>query len=193
MRVTAHLDSAAVGLDAWPTPLDGPLSWAYAARALSRGEDIPPAPTVSTEAADFPLPLSRWRRGDWWGWRSSRAHFDTMAHTAIEVRRKPATGPMSVWTLDAKHHTGLGPMKARNVTRAATLARTIWWDVEATNPDDLADLLSRVTHLGARHNAGSGHVSYWSLDDVDGDWSDRDWPPAVACRAPYWHPSRRQP
>ena len=84
-------------------------------------------------------------------------------------------------------------MKARNVTRAATLARTIWWDVEATDPDDLADLLSRVTHLGARHNAGSGHVSHWSLDDVDGDWSDRDWPPAVACRAPYWHPSRRRP
>ncbi len=119
MRVTAHLDSAAVGLDTWATPLDGPLSWAFAMRALGRGEDIPPTPTVSTPAADFPLPLKRWERGGWWGWRSSRAHFDSPTHISIEVRRKPATGPMSVWTRDARHHTGLGPMKARNVTRSA--------------------------------------------------------------------------
>lgn len=192
MRVTAHLDSAAVGLDTWATPLDGPLSWAFAMRALGRGEDIPPTPTVSTPAADFPLPLERWERDGWWGWRSSRAHFDSPTHTSIEVRRKPATGPMSVWTRDARHHTGLGPMKARNVTRSAIVTSTMWWDVEPSDPDDLADLLACVTHLGARHNAGFGHVSHWTLDPILGDWSDRDWPPAVACRAPYWHPSRRR-
>lgn len=192
MRVTAHVDSPVVGIDAWATPLDGPLSWAYAMRAHDRGEQIPPPPTASTEAADFPLPLERWERDGWWGWRSSRAHVDAPIHTAVEVRRKPATAPMSLWTSDAKHHTGLGPMKARNVTRAAIVARTIWWDVEATDADDLSNLLTFITHVGARHNAGCGHVSHWAIDDIDGDWTDRDWPPSAACRAPYWHPSRRR-
>lgn len=191
MRVTAHLDSPIVGADTWQTPLDGPLSWAWAVRARARGETIPPAPTPSTPAADFPLPLARWQREGWWGWRTSRAHIDGPVHTAMEIRRKPATGPMSVWTSDAKHHNGLGPTKARNVIRAAIVTSTIWWDVEPTDVDDLADLLRHVTHLGARHNAGASHVTHWTLDDVDGDWTDREWPPTVACRAPYWHPSRR--
>ncbi|MDU1580838.1 hypothetical protein [uncultured Cutibacterium sp.] len=194
MRVTARLDSTAVGLDTWQTPLDGPLSWAWAMRARGRGDDIPPAPTMHTDAPDFPLPLGRWDFDGWWGWRTSRAHVDHPVHTAVEMRRKPATGPMTVWTRAAKHHTGLGPMKARNVVRSAVACTEVWWDVDQTDFEDLVDLLTHVTHIGARHNAGAGHVVSWTVDrDVEGDWTDRDWPPDAPCRAPYWHPSRRRP
>ena len=71
--------------------------------------------------------------------------------------------------------------------------------LRTTSLHDLEDLLRMVTHLGARHRNGQGHVATWDIDeggDVDA-WRRRPMPsqagPVMGIRAPYWHPSRRSP
>ncbi|MCO6684750.1 hypothetical protein V7G09_04820 [Cutibacterium avidum] len=189
MRITAHLDTSVVGLEEHPTMLDGPLSWAWAMRARAHGQPI--EPITPTHAPDFPLPLRRWELGGTWGWQVSCAHYAEPLHTSTDIRRKPATQAMTFLTHDAKVHLGLGPRKARNVIRSAAITDQIWWDAEVTDVDDLADLLRLVTHIGARHNAGHGHVTAWTIEHRDGGWDDRPFPPQEAARAPYWHYTRR--
>ena len=178
--------------------LDGPLAWAFVTRALSHGYTLEPLRN-DTEPPDFPLPLDTWERGGAWGWKASRALPDVIAYTAVQVRRKPATLPMSRYAPDKKHHSGLGPYKARDATLSGVVAPTISWHAVATNRGDLEDLLRHVTHLGARHRNGLGEVLNWTVEPGAADgWQDRpmpavDGPLLLRPRAPYWHGLGRMP
>ena len=191
LTVTADLSTPLIGVDRSPMMLDAPLSWAYAERARSRGEKLPPLTTAS--AADFPLPLDRWQEAGTWGWCTSAGEMEIAAHVAAQIRRKPATHAMARYTSDRAHHAGLGPTKARDTTLAAVLATHITWQVLATDRADLEDLLALVTNLGGRHRNDFGHVSRWVIEPgLDPEaWRDRPMPPVAAARAPYWHPARR--
>lgn len=197
LTVTARLDTLSVGLGRRPLMLDGPLAWAYSQRALSTGEQL--EPITEAHAMDFPLPLERVDVAGTWVWATSQADLDIAAHAAIQVRRKPATQAMARYSTDRAHHSGLGPYKARDATLPAEIVLTATWHVLCTDRGDLEDLLRMVTHLGARHRNGQGHVATWDIDegeDVDA-WRRRPMPsqsgPVMGIRAPYWHPSRRSP
>ena len=172
--------------------LDGPLAWAWAHRALAQGVSLAPLRN-DVEPADFPLPLATWEQDGTWGWRVSRALPQVVGHTAVQVRRKPAVQAMARYAPDAKHHAGLGPYKARDATLPGTVAAAITWHADATDIDDLHDLLRHVTHLGARHRNGHGLVLDWTVTDGPPDgWRDRPWPDPdgpqmLRPRAPYWH------
>lgn len=177
--------------------LDGPLAWAYAQRALARGEEL--APITPDYAQDFPLPLERVDVADTWVWATSRATLDVQLRTAVEIRRRPAVAAMAKYATDRAYHAGLGPYKARDVTLPAELISTAVWHVLATDRQDLESLLKLTTHLGARHRNGLGRVRKWVIrEDPDREaWRDRPMPSddgqRVAIRAPYWHETRRYP
>ena len=188
VRVTAHLDTAVVG----EVPLlDGPLSWAAAMTH-------PDPPPMSAEfAADFDLPLGRWEMRGFWGWQVSRPHPMVVHHSSVESRRRPAVDVMPLFSTARDHHAAMGPMKARNTVLASTHIAEVCWDAVVTDVDELCRLLSHVTHLGARHRDGFGHVTRWEISessDRDG-WMDRPLPaddgPVLRVRAPYWHPTER--
>jgi len=196
LRITAVMSTPTVGVDTHPSLLDGPLYWAFAQRAKSRGGRM--APTSRAFAPDLPLPLAKWERGDAWGWCVSRAHYEAASHTALEVRRKPEVPAMVRFGADRKMHIGTGPWKARDSLIPVAWMPEIWWDADVTDPDDLEDLLRLITHIGARHRAGSGQVAQWSVNPgpIDG-WRDRPMPDPsgrpMSIRAPHWHPTRSRP
>lgn len=212
VRVTALLAEPVVGLAQHPGALDGPAAFGAYQSALAAGDRFDPIPAAW--ALDFALPLATWTRphpggGDArlgaadpahaWGWACSRALYDTDAHTAVQIRRKPATAQMARFAPDAKHHAGLGPYKARDTLHPAVAARRVHWFALA-DPRALEELLAHVTHLGRAARHGNGRVLAW---DVAADpqahegWARRPFPhpggSLDAIRAPYWHPSRRLP
>lgn len=191
--ITAHLSTPVIGRVG---PLDGPLAWAAWQDAAATGQTIPP---ISDEHAhDFDLPLARWEKDGYWGWRVSNPITTPTHHSALEVRRKPASQAMAAYTTAREHHTGLGPTKARNVTLATTYYDTITWHADITNEDHLEHLLGHITHLGARHRNGLGRVTHWDITPGPEDgWRQRPMPTpggqVMRVRAPYWHPTERTP
>lgn len=200
LTVVALLDSPVIGLDQ-PTMLDGPLAWAYAQWAHTT---VPPTmlpPLTAGFAADLPLPLARHDVAGTWVWCTSRAKLVTAGHTSVEVRRKPNIAAMARFGRERKFHLGLGPHKARDTTIAASWVTEASWEVVCTDRPFLEVLLGMVTHLGARHRNGHGHVREWRVgpSDLPEGWRDRPMPTSdpggipYGVRAPYWHPTRHYP
>lgn len=213
VRVAARLAEPVVGLAEQPAPLDGPVSWGVYLAAVDAGVPLPPL--TPEWAVDFALPLATWARpvpdgeqpdprlltadGRVWGWACSRALYDVDAHTAVDVRRKPATAQMARYTGERKHHSGLGPHKARSVALPAVVAREVhWWTL--ADPDRLRQLLDRVTHLGRNTRHGHGRILTWTITEDEQartGWQQRPTPATGgrpdSVRAPYWHPTRRLP
>ncbi len=189
--ITAHLDTPVVG----DVPiLDGPLAWAAWQQAVKDGEDVPPI--TDEHAHDFPLPLDTWKMRGHWGWCVSAPITEPAHHSAVEIRRKPPAPPLALYSTAKEHHTGLGPLKARNVTLAATHHPTIMWHADVTDQKQLEQLLGHITHLGARHRNGFGHVTHWEITTGPEDgWKQRPLPDPdgalMRVRAPYWHPTER--
>lgn len=191
MRITAKLDTPTIGRIG---PLDGPLAWAWIQRAIQAGKPIPQM--ADDYAFDAPLPLATWHRDGYWGWCVSEPHLNPVHHSATEIRRKPATQPMALYSNAREHHHGLGPMKARNTIVPTTYHHTISWDAAVTNETELRNLLGLITHLGARHRNGYGHITHWHIKPgAPGGWQARKFPaevgPVERVRAPYWHPTER--
>ena len=193
VTITAHLDTPVIGELG---PLDGPLSWASWQDHLARG--LPVEEITDDYAPDFPLPLATWEEAGVWGWRVSAPITSPVHHSTHESRRRPATGPMAAYTTAREHHSGLGPMKARNVILTQTHHLAIQWHADTADRDELARLLAMITHLGARHRDGKGHVARWEITDGPADgWRKRPMPAPdgrlMRPRAPYWHPTERTP
>lgn len=193
--VTAHFDTLSVGLVEQPLMLDGPLAWAAAMAAHTAGTPIPPI--TREHAPDLDLPLARWEEHGTWGWCTSQAALAVAAHTAIAVRRKPATAAMARYTTDSHHHAALGPYKARDTTVPAAWVHSATWRIVATDTDRLHNLLALITHIGRHRNLGHGHVVRWTTapgGDPDG-WRDRPMPgpgqPRRGYRPPYHHATRQ--
>jgi hypothetical protein len=211
--VTARLAEPVVGLAEQLAPLDGPASWG--AYLTSQEARVPLPPLTAEWAVDFALPLATWTTpctrpdpdprllaadgSSVWGWACSRALYQVDAHTAVQVRRKPATREMAHYTREKKHHSGLGPFKARDVTLPAVLAREVYWHALA-QPDQLRALLARVTHLGRHTRHGHGRVLAWDVvadEEAREGWRQRPLPipggRPERIRAPYWHHTREMP
>lgn len=191
MQIVATLDTPVIG-DLGP--LDAQLAWAAWQEAERDGVELPPI--TDDHVHDFDLPLETWTRGDYWGWCVSSPTMDTPHHSATEIRRRPATEAMAAYTTAKEHHSGLGPMKARNVTLGASHHTTVTWHADVTDLPRLQELLSIITHLGARHRNGYGHVTSWRITDGAPDgWENRPMPSTHGVvqrvRAPYWHPTER--
>lgn len=193
LTITAVLTAPIVGLVEQDIMLDGPLAWAAWQDAERRGMQTPPI--TPTECADFALPLARWDMHGTWGWCVSSPRYEVVRHTAIQTRRKPATREMARFTTEREHHSGLGPYKARDVTRSAAWVTSIAWDAHVTDDSRLEALLALVSHLGAERRVGHGRVAEWITTPCEPDsWQARPLPTpgtSGAFRAPYWHPSRR--
>lgn len=190
-KITAHLDTPIIGKLG---PLDGPVAWAYAQKAMREGlpmEDITPE-----YCPDFPLPFAQWERGEYWGWCVSAAEYEPQHFSSTEIRRKPASAAMAAYTNAREHHNGLGPMKARNATLGTEYAPQVVWYADVTDKPLLEELLAHITHLGARHRNGFGHVTHWTIQPAEEDtWQQRPMPATTGrvmrTRAPYWHPTER--
>lgn len=210
VTVVATMAEAITGLGTNPMPLDGPLSWCAAQAALAAGVSLPPVGKEWT--ADLVLPLATWTappsRPDpdprllaadgqrVWGWACSRAEYVPVAHTVTQIRRRPAAAEMARYTQDRKHHSGLGPYKARDTTMSATLVQEIRWHALA-DWDGLATLLEHLTHLGRATRHGNGRILRAEIRPGVGDWTIRPWPDPNggpgSIRAPYHHHTRRMP
>lgn len=194
LRVTARLDRPSVGLVDHPFLLDAPVSWAAAQAAIRDGEQLPPI--TGEHVPDFDLPFARWDEGGTWGWMVSQADLTVEAWTAVEIRRKPATAEMARFTRESRHHSGLGPHKARDVIVSAAWVTRAVWEAEVTDRDRLEALLALVTHLGAHAGIGYGHVASWEIGPgTPNGWRHRPMPDPAGrvqgIRAPYWHHSRK--
>lgn len=208
MLVTAHMADPVVAMATHPAHLDGPLSWAAAESAIAAGVRLPPL--LPEWAPDLVLPLAQWtapypddtdprlRAADptrVWGWACSAAIYTPDLHTKVEVRRRPATAEMARYSTARSQHLGLGPHKARQVTHPAEMVRRIDW-YALGDIDQVADLLTHVTHLGRIVRHGHGRILRWTVErhqDRDA-WKSRSWPhpdgTRGAIRAPYWHHTR---
>lgn len=172
VMITAHLDSPVVGA---LSLLDGPLAWAMVQHKLSLNMALPPM--TDTWAPDFKLPLATWHKNGYWGWCVSSPVGEPVHYTQVEFRRRPPVGPMATYTTVKEHHSGLGPLKARNVVASATWYEQVSWYADITYQPRLEELLSYITHLGARHRNGMGHVTRWEITDAPtGAWQDRPLP-----------------
>lgn len=192
--------------------LDGPLAWAAWRQAVAAGLELPPM--TPTHATDFDLPLQTWARpqvapdhhpqlldgdGRIWGWCTSVAIPSAdIALSGVAIRRRPATDQMTRWSTDRRHHIGLGPMKARNITHPAGFAPALHWDIDTTDPDRVMELLALVTNIGRATRHGHGRVLRWEIGDgPEGGWSHRPMPnPSGApagVRAPHHNPTRQAP
>lgn len=196
--VTAHMDTAVVGLDTHPPHLDAPASWgAYQAHRAAHGVDALP-PMADEHAVDFDLPLATWERDGGWGWCCSRAHYEPLGYTTVDVRRRPETDVMARMSSDRKHHLSAGPMKARDTPHPATLVAEVVWYALA-DPAPLRDLLDRVWALGRFGRHGHGRIARWDIaEHHDRDaWTDRVFPDpegrVQGIRAPYHHRMRQVP
>lgn len=198
VAVTAHLTTPAVGLDAHPLHLDGPVSWgAYQQHLTEHGHASLP-PMSDTQAVDFALPLATWTAGGTWGWACSRAHYTPAGWGTSAMRRRPAVDEMARYSSDPKHHLSAGPMKARDTPLQTTLVDTVVWHALA-DPSALEELLTRVWSLGRLGRHGHGRILRWTVTEhADRDaWRDRVMPheggTMQAVRAPYHHPMRKVP
>ncbi|GAA2178263.1 hypothetical protein GCM10009785_00180 [Brooklawnia cerclae] len=190
MAITAFLTSAVVALERGVI-LDGPLSFTWAALATQQGRVLPPI--RDDFVFPIPMPFQRWEIDGTWGWCCSKAHERILKWTAVEVRRKPATEAMALFTVLPKHHAGLGPTKARNTTLSARIVSAMRWNALVTDPDELCRLLAATTSVSARWRNGFGHVARWVVEpshEPDG-WRDRPLPAPggemTPVRPPYWH------
>lgn len=210
--VTAHMAEPIVN---WRPEmmLDGPLSWgAFRLRqGRNHGPNLPPM--TPDHAHDFDLPLARWTvpafgdhhpellddRGNIWGWCTSAVITeDAAALSGVDVRRRPATDPMSRWSDAKRHHIGLGPMKARNVRLPAAFAHRLAWHIDSEEPDAVMRLLEHVTHLGRMTRHGHGRILHWEIRaHQSGAWMERPMPhkggQPMSVRAPHHHPTRQAP
>ena len=187
ITITAHLDTPVIGQLG---PLDGPLAWAAWQQAVAAGEQV--EPITDDHAPDFDLPLNRWEKGDYWGWRVSAPQCDTAHYSTAESRRKPALNAMALYSKVKNHHSASGPMKANNVILPATHHQAVTWYADTTDRERLEGMLAIITHLGARHRNGHGHITRWEITDGPTDgWSQRPMPAdngkLMRVRAPYWH------
>lgn len=193
VAVTATLAEPIVDIDRADLMLDSILTWAVTQRAglthLPAGQ--PPD--------DFPLPLARWQTLDVWGWCTSRGRYNVTRHTAGQIRRKPAAGPMTRFTRDNKLHLSLGAYKARDTAVEAAWVDRVTWQALATDRGHLESLLADIAALGRLKGHGFGRIGSWRVEpstDPDG-WLDRPLPavdgPRRRVRPPYWHPSERVP
>lgn len=187
LHVTAHIDSAACGVEGNQLPLDGILSWAMHAQ---EHDPTPPRGHIK----DYPLPVEKWRACGTWGWKTSRAHPHILARTSLQLRRRPPDWQLSTYTKEKKNHHGLDAWKARDLTISAALIDTIEWDLLATDQKKVIELLDSITHIGSHRAQGCGHVAYWSVTPGHRDaWKDRIMPhegESGRFRPPYWSADR---
>lgn len=186
-----------------PEHLDGPLSWAAHLAAVASGARL--VPMTREWVPDMRLPLATWAAlgaghpkldaatpGHVWGWACSRAAWTPVAHTRIEVRRKPDLEAMAQYSDAARFNVAIGPTKARDNKVGAQWPGVITWHALG-DPDATRDLLTHLTHLGRLTRHGHGRIhSVTVTPHVDRDaWRDRVWPnQGRPIRAPYWHHSR---
>lgn len=214
MKVTAIMGEPVVYFEDG-MHFDGPLSFgAYVEYVREHGDNLPP---MGAWALDFDLPLSRWTvpapagvdprlldtDGRLWGWRASAAQADWVAQGRLEVRKRPAEEAMIRYTRAASHHSGMGPLKAKDIAHPTLLAFEIQWYAHGDRKG-VERLLSYVTHIGALVGHGPGRVLRWVVEPMGVDWScerdgklmrvmPREGGPRRSIRAPYHHRSRRAP
>ena len=131
MRITAHLEGSSAGIVGTPFMLDGPLAWAEAVTGAY-------PPLTKDHAPEIPVPLETWEKGELWGYKTSRAHYDVLSYGSLEIRRKPSDREYSRYTKDRKNHHALGPYKARAILEVLTgpswrwhedpIQRLVWFE-----------------------------------------------------------------
>lgn len=188
LAITARLGSPVIELDRRPLMLDGPLAWATA--------QLDGWTALLSEIPDLELPLERWDEGDTWGWCVSRAEYEAVVYTSVDVRRKPDLTAFARYTTDRKFHAALGPHKARDVTFAATWVRTLTWQAEVIDQGRLQALLDVITGIGKLAAHGYGRVLTWELTPGrEMGWRERPMPSTHGTgrsyRAPYHRPERQ--
>ena len=190
VAITAFLTSAVVALERGVI-LDGPLSFTWAALATKAGRTLPPI--RDNFVFPIPMPFQRWEIGGTWGWCCSKANERILKWTVAEIRRKPATDAMALFTTAPKHHAWLGPTKARNTTLSARIVTEMRWHALVTDPDELYRLLAATTSVSGRWRNGFGQVAKWLVEpSADPDlWRSRPLPQPggemTPVRPPYWH------
>lgn len=214
MRVMVRLDEPLVGDLHRPLHLDGPLSWCAYLEWVEATGHRPPPMRPHESPIDFGIGLATWtappsaepvdRRalgadGQAWGHACSAHTPVPAALTAVAVRRKPNEQAMARYTPDKRHHLGAGPYKARDVIHpAAWIGEITWWALG--DPARVAQLLTRLTHIGRLGRHGYGRVAAIEVTPA-GDraaWRAGRVFPAPhgrvdTIRAPHHHITRRMP
>lgn len=214
LRVTVRLDEPLVADLHRPLHLDGALAWCAYLEWVEAAGHRPPPIRRHESPLDFEVGLATWTAppsveqidgralgADGMAWGHACAPFTPVprVHTAAATRRRPPTEQMARYTRDRRHHLGAGPYKARDSVHPAAWVGDITWHALG-DPDRVAHLLTRLTHVGRLGRHGYGRVQ--RIEVIAG--SDRDrWRTGRTMptpggqedtiRAPHWHPTRRMP
>lgn len=207
--------------------LDGILGYAVM-MGLSR-EERQALPDVDREThpGDFVLPLEHWvsdpddsehesmlHDGMLWGWKASDVQCEWEWRWRVDVRKRTDSGKMVRLGRRRRLNIRSGRFKPMNIPYQAVWpvgGELVWWGLG--DPDKVAHLLERITHLGALRGHGHGKIELtsdgrgiWHVERIDEDRScqhhgrlTRRMPASLfgdriarigTVRAPYWHRSR---
>lgn len=186
--ITARLTTAVIEPDRHPIMIDGLLAYAKALDGTHPPITPEHAPTIA-------LPLDKHEADTGaWCWKASAAHYNVERYTTAQIRRKPDTEAMAKYGKFGKHHIGLGPHKAKNITLEAGFIREMSWVIETNEIDEVVELLKRITGIGRGHSSGYGKIESWVVTpggDPNG-WKQRKFMPGNRLTPPYWHPTERR-
>lgn len=171
LLITAHIDRSTPVLSyEGAVSLEGLLSWAVVHQA-TKGRMLPDLPT--SEAYDLPVPLLKLATHDGlplWAATPLLPVSTPVRDTIVETKREQ-TGR---WTKTKSGKFTISPStgrwRSRMIPRPALIGPVLQSHCVGC-PESIADLLSRVTHIGKRRASGGGLVACWEVEPTEEQWS----------------------
>lgn len=194
LKITFHLDGSGVYYDpAEPIMLDALLA-VCCARHHVHGE--PPA--RSEPPFDIPLPLSKWRDGDEWGWSASALFPEgPTADSIVHWRKRLRHNRIEI--TQGSPNTTNGVYRDWNMPLPLLLTRKMVAFAHGEAREIRHELKRGIRWLGKKRAHGHGRVVGIEVEQIDQDYSiERDgklmrWMPSergtrlVRPRPPYWN------
>ena len=197
-KVTFHLDGSGVLFDPnEPLHLDGLLSW-----ACRRHHPVGEAPTRDGRPDDIPLPVSRWRVGETWGWCCSALFPDGPMGESIQYWRKKFRVGRLHLSDGAPNLTNATYREWNMPIQLLLMPRMVAW-AHGDVYEIRRELRRNVRHVGRKGAMGKGVVNDITVERCEEDWSlvrdglaqrwlpDPDGSRLVRPRPPYWNRHER--
>jgi CRISPR type IV-associated protein Csf3 len=166
--VTAKLLSGFASKDKWSPALEGILGYVHMRRKLGDEEFAIRANRNDLHEDITDLPIGIDRLGDHWWYQCSSPVFVSQGEVLRHLHRRfdayHAENHWDIGTKSGKVLVAAGPYKNARLSIMQHITGQVAWHVIG-DKDKIEDLLSEVTHVGARVGVGFGKVRQWIVTD----------------------------